>query len=164
MWHHLHHVHCALHERPTILDPNSRDVFYKTVAIEATAQHLVGNHPTSCLFPDSFLSLAILAGKKKPGRLNNHLTEACEDASQMGWYCTDHKMFLFNIFQNGHSDTHLMRLKTLEKECGPLCNLEKPILGGKESFIGKVEAKVIEGQLINDKHSLAGGEMATYGR
>ena len=57
-----------------------------------------------------------------------------------------------------------MRLKTLEKQCGPLCNLEKPILGGKESFIGKVEAKVIEGQLINDKHSLAGGEMATYGR
>ena len=67
----------------------------------------------------------------------------------MGWYCTDHKMFLFNIFQNGHSDTHLMRLKTLEKECGPLCNLEKPILGGKESFIGRVEAKVIGGQLIN---------------
>ena len=64
MWYHLYHVHCALHERPTILDPNSRDVFYKTVAIEATAQHLVGNHPTSCLFPDSFLSLAILAGKK----------------------------------------------------------------------------------------------------
>ena len=57
-----------------------------------------------------------------------------------------------------------MRLKTLEKQCGPLCNLEKPILGGKESFIGKVEAKVIEGQLINNKHSLAGGEMATYGR
>ena len=55
-------------------------------------------------------------------------------------------MFFFNIFQNGHSDTHLMRLKTLEKECGPLCNLEKPILGGKESFIGRVEAKVIGGQ------------------
>ena len=68
----------------------------------------------------------------------------------MGWYCTDHKMFLFNIFQNGHSDTHLMRLKTLEKECGPLCNLEKPILGGKESFIGRVEAKVIGGQFTNN--------------
>ena len=68
----------------------------------------------------------------------------------MGWYCTDHKMFLFNIFQNGHNDTHLMRLKTLEKECGPLCNLEKPILGGKESFIGRVEAKVIGGQLTNN--------------
>ena len=53
------------------------------------------------------------------------------------------------VFKNGHSDTHLMRLKTLEKECGPLCNLEKPILGGKESFIGRVEAKVIGGQLIN---------------
>ena len=141
MWHHLYHVHCALHERPTILDPNSRDVFYQTVAIEATAQHLVGNHPTSCLFPDSILSLAILAGKKSLAG-NNHLTEACEDASQMGWYCTGHKMFFFNIFQNGHSDTHLMRLKTLEKECGPLCNLEKPILGGKESFIGRVKAKV----------------------
>ena len=64
MWRHLYHVHCALHVRLTILDPNFRDVFYKTVAIEATAQHLVGNHPTSCLFPDSFLSLAILAGKK----------------------------------------------------------------------------------------------------
>ena len=59
-------------------------------------------------------------------------------------------MFLFNIFQNGHSDTHLMRLKTLEKVCGPLCNLEKPILGGKESFIGRVEAKVIGGQLTNN--------------
>ena len=75
----------------------------------------------------------------------------------MGWYCTDHKMFFFNIFQNGHSDTHLMRLKTLEKECGPLCNLEKPILGGKESFIGRVEAKVIGGQLINIP--LLGGNM-----
>ena len=52
-----------------------------------------------------------------------------------------------------------MRLKTLEKECGPLCNLEKPILGGKESFIGRVEAKVIGGQLINIRNnSLARGK------
>ena len=50
-----------------------------------------------------------------------------------------------------------MRLKTLEKECGPLCNLEKPISGGKESFIGRVEAKVIGGQLINIL--LLGGNM-----
>ena len=153
MWHHLYHVHCALHERPTILDPNSRDVFYKTVAFEATAQHLVGNHPTSCLFPDSFLSLAILAGKKSLAgeiiTLLRHL-RTLRKSFEMGWWCTDHKMFLFNIFQNGHSDTHLMRLKTLEKECGPLCNLEKPILGGKESFIGRVEAKVIGGQLTNN--------------
>ena len=64
------------------------------------------------------------------------------------------------VFKNGHSDTHLMRLKTLEKQCGPLCNLEKPILGGKESFIGKVEAKVIGGQLI--KYSLARGKHGVW--
>ena len=38
----------------------------------------------------------------------------------------------------------MMKLESLQKQCGPLCDLEKPVLGGnKEEFLGRVRAKVI---------------------
>ena len=38
----------------------------------------------------------------------------------------------------------MMKLESLQKQCGPLCDLEKPVLGGnKEEFLGRVTAKVI---------------------
>ena len=38
----------------------------------------------------------------------------------------------------------MMKLESLQKQCGPLCDLEKPVLGGnKENFLGRVTAKVI---------------------
>ena len=41
------------------------------------------------------------------------------------------------------TETHMLRLKALEEHCGPLCDLEKPVLGGEENFMGRVTAKVI---------------------
>lgn len=40
------------------------------------------------------------------------------------------------------TETHMLRLKALEEHCGPLCDLEKPVLGGEENFMGSVTAKV----------------------
>ena len=37
----------------------------------------------------------------------------------------------------------LSRLRTLEKQCSQLCDLEKPVVVGKEEFMGRVTAKVI---------------------
>ena len=65
----------------------------------------------------------------------------------------------FNIVDNGQGDIVdakkqkleplkaekllMSRLRTLEKQCGQLCDLEKPVEGGKEGFMGRVRAKVI---------------------
>ena len=64
----------------------------------------------------------------------------------------------FNIVHNGQGDIVdakkqkleplkaeklLSRLRTLEKQCGQLCDLEKPVVVRKEEFMGRVTAKVI---------------------
>ena len=65
----------------------------------------------------------------------------------------------FNIVHNGQGDIVdakkqkleplkaekllMSRLRTLEKQCGQLCDLEKPVEGGMEEFMGRVTAKVI---------------------
>ena len=37
----------------------------------------------------------------------------------------------------------LLKLKALKEKCGDLCDLEKPVLPGKDKFMGKVTAKVV---------------------
>ena len=36
----------------------------------------------------------------------------------------------------------MSRLGSLQKQCGQLCDLEKPVLGGEDQFMGRVKAKV----------------------
>ena len=40
-------------------------------------------------------------------------------------------------------NTLVLRLKALKEKCGDLCDLEKPVLPGKDKFMGKVTAKVV---------------------
>ena len=67
-----------------------------------------------------------------------------------------------NVIQNGQVETDrqkeeplkatkqlMSRLRTLEKQCGQLCDLEKPVAGGEDEFMGRVKAKV-----INKSHSI----------
>ena len=66
-----------------------------------------------------------------------------------------------NVIQNGQVETDrqkqeplkatkqlMSRLRTLEKQCGQLCDLEKPVAGGEDEFMGRVKAKVIKSHSI----------------
>ena len=64
-------------------------------------------------------------------------------------------MFFNNVSQNVQVDKLekleplkagklLSRLGSLQKQCGELCDLEKPVVGREDEFMGRVKAKVIK--------------------